>query len=82
MNYAVIFTYSFDNEVVVYLFATFEEAKVFLKGAYEEEVRIDTEENEWNCEHYISEDGDYARITNCFYDRDDVTEMRIGNIYE
>ena len=82
MNYAVIFTYSFDDEVVVYLFATIEEAKAFLKGAYEEEVRIDTEENEWNCESYIAEDGWYAKITNYFYDRDDVTEMRIGSIYE
>ena len=59
MNYAVIFIYSFDDEVAVYLFETEEEAKNFLANSYKEELRIDTEENEWNSEGTFSEDGWY-----------------------
>ena len=85
MSYAVIFTYSFDNEVAVYLFETEEEAKNFLANSYKEELRIDTEENEWNSEGTISEDGWYAKIENYFGDEGSepcVTEFRIGNIYQ
>jgi len=81
-SYAVIFTYSFDNEVVVYLFDTFEEAQEFLKGSYEEEMRIDIEENGWDCHGYIEEDYSYARIFNRFEDSTDVTTFRIGNVYQ
>lgn len=83
-NYAVIFTYSFDSEVSVYLFATEQEAKKFLKDSLDEEVRIDREENGWDCEFTLSEDGWYAKITNNFDDGDDpvdVTEMCIGRVY-
>ena len=85
MNYAVIFTYSFDDEVAVYLFETEEEAKIFLKSSYKEELRIDTEENEWNSKGTISDDGWYAKIENYYGDEGsepDVTEFRIGNIYQ
>lgn len=85
MNYAVIFTYSFDDEVAVYLFETEEEAKNFLANSYKEELRIDTEENEWNSEGIISKDGWYAKIENYYGDEGsepDVTEFRIGNIYQ
>ena len=85
MSYAVIFTYSFDDEVAVYLFETEEEAKNFLANSYKEELRIDTEENEWNSEGTISEDGWYAKIENYFDDEGSepaVTEFRIGNIYQ
>ena len=85
MSYAVIFTYSFDDEVAVYLFETEEEAKKFLKDSFSEELRIDTEENEWNSEGTISEDGWYAKIENYFGDEGSepaVTEFRIGNIYQ
>lgn len=81
-SYAVIFTYSFDSEVVVYLFDTLDEAKKFLKESFEEEVRIDTEENGWDCTSYIDEDGCYARIFNQFSDRIDKTTFRIGNVYQ
>ena len=43
-NYAVIFTYSFDSEVSVYLFKTEDEAKKFLLDSLKEEVRIDIED--------------------------------------
>lgn len=82
MNYAVIFTYSFDGECVVYLFQTEEESITFLRDSFNEEVRIDKEENCWDVVSEISEDGRYAKITNCFEDRDDITEMRVGNIYQ
>ena len=85
MNYAVIFSYSFDDEVAVYLFETEEEAKNFLADSYKEELRIDTEENEWNSEGTISEDGWYAKIENYYGNEGsepDVTEFRIGNIYQ
>ena len=83
-SYAVIFTYSFDDEVPVYLFNTEEEAKNFLRESYEEEMRIDIEENRWDSEGTLSEDGWYAKIENYYGDEGsdpDVTELRIGNIY-
>lgn len=80
-NYAVIFTYSFDDEVAVYLFDTEEEAKKFLKDNFEEEIRIDTEENGWDCNWSIEDDGRYAVIFNRFNDKVDTTTMRIGNVY-
>ena len=81
-NFAVIFNYSFDNEVAVYLFENEEEAKKFLKESYEEEMRIDTEENGWHSHGYINKDGDYAKIETIFSDHTNKTEMRIGNIYQ
>ena len=82
MNYAVIFTYSFDDEVAVYLFADEESAKKMLRETYETEVRIDREENGWDVEAEIREDRWYARIENRFPDREDVTEFRIGSVYQ
>lgn len=79
--YAVIFIYSFDWDVAVYLFEDLEEAKEFLKSSAEEEYRIDTEENGWTTELEFDNDNCYAKITNHFLDRDDITEMHIGNIY-
>ncbi len=81
-NYAVIFTYSFSSETPVYLFPSEDSAVKFLRERFEEEVRIDAEESEWDCEHYISEDGWYARITTSFDDGDDIMEMRVGVIYQ
>lgn len=80
-SYAVIFDYSFDGEVVVYLFGTYEEAQAFLKTNYEEEMRIDIEENGWDCHGFIEDDCSYARIFNRFTDRTDITTMKIGNVY-
>lgn len=80
-NYAVIFNYSFDDEVAVYLFSDENDAKKFLKANYEKELKIDTEENGWNSFGSILEDGWYAKITNVFYDCEDVTEFRIGVVH-
>lgn len=81
-NYAVIFTYNFDSDVAVYLFETEDEAKKFLKDSYAEELRIDIKENGWDSEGFISKDGWYAKITNYFDNGIDITEFRIGNIYQ
>ena len=82
MNYAVIFNYSFDDDTPVYLFSTEEEAIKFLTESYREELRIDLEENEWDSVGEIQPDNRYARITTHFTDKDDITEMRVGNIYK
>ncbi len=81
MNYAVIFTYSFDEDVAVYLFDDEASAKKFLKESYEEELRIDIEENGWNSSGHINDEGNYAEIVTYFSDRTDITEMKIGNVY-
>ena len=47
-NYAVIFEYTFDDEIPVRLFDTLDEAKKFLRDSFNEEVRIDKEENGWD----------------------------------
>lgn len=81
-NYAVIFRYTFDSEVVVHLFAELDEAQKFLRDSFNEEVRIDKEENGWDTNAYIDDDGMSAAIFNRFPDRTDVTYMDIGNIYQ
>lgn len=78
MNYAVIFTYSFDDETSVYLFETESEAVKFLRDTYEEELRIDIEENEWDSIGKISDDGWSGEITTSF---GDTTWFKIGRIY-
>lgn len=80
-SFAVVFTYSFDSDSSVYLFDTLEEAKTFMCKSYEEELRIDTEENDWISEGHIDEDGMYAKIVNHFADRDDVTEFHVASVY-
>lgn len=81
MNYAVIFRYSFDDDTAVYLFATEEEAKNFLRDNYEFEVKIN-EDIGYSFDAEISDDGWGATITEYFQDHNNITEMFIGNIYE
>ena len=80
-SFAVVFTYSFDCDSSVYLFDTQDEAIKFMTESYEEELRIDKEENGWNSEGYVTEDDMYAMIVNHFPDRDDITEFHIANVY-
>lgn len=84
MNYAVIFSYSFDGDVAVYLFETEEEAVAFLRSSYEEELRMDIEESDWISSGEISDDGWYAKIETASMGcmGTDVTEFRIGNVYQ
>lgn len=80
-SYAVIFTYSFDDDTAVYLFDSEKEAVDFLRGSVMEEFRIDTEENGWDSSCNISDDGYYGEIKTNFFDRIDITEARIGHVY-
>lgn len=80
-QYAVTVTYSFDADVVVYLFDDEDTAKGFLYSNYKEELRIDMEENGFNVESNISDDGWYAEIICYFNDHDDTTKFRIGRVY-
>lgn len=81
-NYAVVVTYSFDPEVFVKLFENLDDAKNYLETDWRRELTIDTEENGWDSDFYISEDRDYAKITNHFADRDDETIWQIGIVYD
>lgn len=81
MNYAVIFTYSFDPEVPVYLFADFDSAADFLRTSMMKELKIDVEENGWNSVLEFSEDNDYAKITTYFPDHTNITEAYVGTVY-
>lgn len=79
--FAVISTYSFDDEVCVYLCTSEEEAKNLLKSIYENEVKIDTESGH-AFEHELRDDGWYAKIVNYRRCGDvDTSEWRIGHIY-
>ena len=80
-SYAVVFTYSFDTDSAVYLFDTEDAAIDYMLESYEEELRIDKEENGWDSEGYVTEDDMYARIVTHFPDRDDITEFHIANVY-
>lgn len=82
MEYAVIFTYSYDDDVAVYLFDTFEAAQNYLISAILEERRIDVEENGWDSYFEFNEDKTYGKLTTQLSDRDDIMEVRIGNIYK
>lgn len=82
MNYAVTFMYSFDDDTSVYPFETEDKAVDFLRTSFYEEVRICTEENQWDTEYSISEDGKIARIVNYFDHGEDETIMAVGRIYQ
>lgn len=82
MNYAVVFTYSFNDDVAVYLFEDLESAEKFLVDNYREELRVDVQENGYITSSYITNDHRYAAITDHFEDHDDITEMYIGQIYD
>ena len=80
--YALVVHYSFDSETPVYLFDTVEEAQEELRKQFEEEKRIDTEENGWNVEEDIDPEGMWASLTNSWDDgsQPDVTEWSIGYV--
>ena len=77
-QFAVVFTYSFDQDCAVYLFDTEADAVRFLRDNYEEELRIEREENNQNPIAYMEEDGWYAQIAT----GDDVIYYHIANVYE
>ena len=80
-NYAVVVTFSFDPQVSVLLFDTWEEAMSFIKKDILEEYNTDLE-NGWDTEMAIFENEGRAILTNHFHDKDDITEWRIGDIFD
>ena len=78
--------YSFDSEVPVFIFDTEEEALKELKAQFDEELRIQTEENEHvqgeDLEVDVSPDGRWASITIYYDDQKDVVEWSIGTVRE
>lgn len=77
-RYAVIFAYSFDNDVAVYLFDGEEKAREFLRSNYQEEIRIERDENGFAVDGVIDSDGWFAEIT---YHHGGKTYMKIGKVY-
>lgn len=75
--YAVLFTYNFDNDSSVYLFDDFESAQEFLKNAYNEEVRVETEENGWDVDATHTDDWTFAKIVHDGYGFSDACEYRL-----
>lgn len=84
--YPLVTHYSFDSEVPVWLFDTEEEAVAELRRQFEEEKRIELEENERtegkDIFFKISDDGTYASITHVIggNEPDDVTEWTVGDL--
>ena len=78
----LVIHYSFDSDVPVYLFDSEEDAKKELKRQFDEELRIQTEENG----HVLGEDiftdvaEDWASITIYWDEEKDVMEWAIGDI--
>jgi hypothetical protein len=83
-RYAVIITYSFDDETPVVLFENREEAVEFIRKTSKREYDIDVNENGWGeiTEYSIDPDGEHARIINHFSDHDDITDWSIGTTYD
>ena len=83
-KYALVTHYSFDSETPVWLFDTVEEAAEELKRQFEEEVRIETEENghviDEDMEIDVTDDWRWASITMYWDENKDVTEWSIGYV--
>lgn len=84
-QYVVVVSYDFDIEKPVWFFDTEEEAIAEIRKQFEEEKRIQIEENghvlEKDLYCYIDESGHYAKISiDYFEDESDVMEWTIGTI--
>ena len=83
----LVVTYSFDDEVPVKLFESEEEAVNTLRREYENELRVQTEEDGKvlgeDIKARISDDGRYARIdtTSPYTDDWATMEWSIGTLY-
>lgn len=80
----LVTTYSFDQDTPVFLFDSQEEAAAELKRQFNEELRIQTEENGHvegtDLEIKFSDDKLYASITIYYDDQKDVIEWSVGDI--
>lgn len=79
-EYAVIFTYNFDNDSQIFLFGDdYDGAKQFLEDSFKEELRIEVEENEWgdDVESWHNDEWTCASITHWVGIDYDVCEYRL-----
>ena len=81
-SFAVVFTYSFDDDAAVYLFDTQDEAVDFLKQSILEEYRIDTEENGWDSWYKVADSGLSGELITYFPDHEDHMWVHVGNVYQ
>ena len=85
-KFALTTHYTFDSEVPVWLFATEDDAISELIKQYNEEIRIQTQENGHfigeDMEVSISEDGTIATISMDFKDTKDVMTWTVSGITE
>ncbi len=80
----LVTTYSFDQDTPVFFYDTQEEAAAELKRQFNEELRIQTEENGHvegaDLETKVSDDWFYASITIYYDDQKDVIEWSVGDL--
>ena len=79
-EYAVVFTYNFDSESEIFLFGNdYDKALQFLKDSFNKELRIETEENEWDNEVEVwhNDTFTHAEIRHYVPDGCDVCEYRL-----
>ena len=79
-KYAVVITFSFSPQVSVMLFDTWDEGMNFIKKDILEEHNYDIE-NEFDSEYVIHDEDGTATLTAHFGDGDDVTEWKIGEVF-
>ena len=78
-EYAVVFTYNFDQASEIYLFGSdYDGAVQFLKESFEKELKIETEENEWeDVESWHNDEWTWASITHWVMADHDDCEYRL-----
>lgn len=81
-QYALVVSYSFDPSMPVYLFDDMASAVNALREDFENEKRIDMEENGWDTTATIEKDGAYAKLVNHFDNSDDTTEFTVTEVSE
>ena len=84
MKFALVTTYSFDDDMPVWLFDTFEQAQAEMERQIKEEIRIATEENEKILDvdvvFEINDGNGYVKYFLSHDPYEDVMKWHIGNV--
>jgi len=82
--YAVVFTYSFDHDVAVYLYKTQDEAVQHLEDYLKERFAHEAtdQKTHYGISFDISEDGLYGTYKQHFLDHIETTTVRVGTVYD
>ena len=80
-KHAVVITFSWHPQVSVLLFDDWRDAMTFIKTDIEDESASDVE-NGWDSETVIYEDEGRAVLTRHWSDADDITEWKIGTVFD